>query len=318
LSVQRELLESATGPVFELHAANVSPEYLDQLLIQPLPHLKKLDIITPGPFPNVGLYITTGPPAFLYPSLVDFRFEMCAPGTAGRLGENILEFLRNCPQLEVAFFRYGGLIGELGFKESNTSTVWVPLPRLRSFTRESPSGVISRIGLFDRLSIPPTSDVTFTVTDEDCACIDASWSRGFPTPRDSSHHISCVKTIDITASAEGEGCGMVLVRAVFTNSEHKISYNRRVGSKFHANSAKVVGNVLDYVESIKMHCSVKVLRFECCLGRPTAGSDLDSGVVGPLQRPKSPQDTVTLVAWDKTRLLEIGMGVIGGGGRVLR
>jgi hypothetical protein len=163
VSVERETLEALTpnGQLTTLEAENVSS--LDQLLAQDFPNLNRLDVLTPGGFPSVGSLVATGQP--LYPDLTNFHFQVFGSEVARDLEENLLEFLRHCPLLEVAFFCYDEP------KTAVRSTVGeaVSLPYLKSFTHKSPSRAVSR-GLINRLSLPDTCNIEF----KGCENIDES------------------------------------------------------------------------------------------------------------------------------------------------
>ena len=164
-----------SNKIYALRAAHFP--FLNEVLAQPFPILETLEIITSGTpgctiEPSVAVNIGR---------LTNFRFELILDMAASvpRLGDILLDFLRGCPQLEVAFFYYGDRNGEIEFTADEESAQAVCLPCLRSFTHISAVEKIDT-GLFDRLILPSTCDVAFTVTVLS-PCNYYPWKSGFPT-----------------------------------------------------------------------------------------------------------------------------------------
>ena len=239
-----ESLERVADRLTTLHV-----QFQDELPTQPLLILRNLDAATTTP----------GHPMF--PRLTDFRLQLC-PGfeTIPKLGDNLLDFLRNCPLLEVAFFDYDGLYSDIEFTTSEESTKAVSLPHLRSFTHESLNDRID-IGLFNRLSLPTTCDLTFTITDHPRK-VDDPWDCGFPTLHGPSYFTDADR-VEIAAITRNDG--NVVVRTKFLNSENRsISLNRLTLATHESCSASGVQSILDFLGSCEMARSVETLDLQCC------------------------------------------------------
>jgi len=120
------------------------------------------------------------------PLLTSFHLTDGFSSDSGWTTDIILNFLRNCPLLEVAFFSCDIDPG------SNDD---VSLPLLNSFTHKSPHDKY-QLHLFNRLSLPSTCRAVLgiDVTDH----FHNPWVPGLPTLRDSSY-FSDVKTVKIAA-----------------------------------------------------------------------------------------------------------------------
>lgn len=265
----RESLMGITNRLTTLRGAHVP--FLNELLVQPLPVLRNLDVVASGGLPSVGplTSIDLGRPLFHVPHLTNFCFKLCgcsgSTGTA-RMGDGLLDFLRSCPQLEVAHFGYGEPGKDIEFTTREASTEAVSLPRLRSFTHESPVDTIY-VGLFNRLSLPPTCDVEFTI--RDIFFTDKTWNCGFPTLRDSSY-LSDVKAVKIGFHAQKRDS--TVVKTTFLNSKNmRVSFSRLSTSSTYSNSVWVAERFLDFLGSNEMARSVETLSFEGCPLLPQQG-----------------------------------------------
>lgn len=236
--------------------------FLKELLIKPLPILKNLDVATSGSLFSGSLAATSfDRPIFNIPQLTNVCFKSIGPGfvDAPRVGDGLLNFLRGCPMLEVASFNYGDqkhLNRDIEFTTDEKSTEAVSLPCLRSFTHESPVDLIYT-GLFNRLSLPPTCDVAFTITD---SASQSKWEDGFSTLRDSPYFFN-VKKVRLALHDQNEGS--LTVKATFLNSKNmRISLNRRRSSPYSAYSLSAVESFLDFLKKSEMAYSIESLRFE--------------------------------------------------------
>lgn len=264
-----ESLMGITDRLIALRGAHLP--FLDELLVQPLPMLRNLDVVTSGDLPSVGSLstINLGRPLFHVPHLTHFCFKVChCLGSAAmtRMGDSLLDFLRSCPQLEVAYFGYGDPGTDIGFTTSETSTEVVSLPRLRSFTHESPVDTIY-IGLFNRLSLPSTCEVEFTI--RDLFFLEKPWNLGFPILRDSSY-LSDVKEVKIAFQARDSRSTMV--KTTFLNSKNmRISFNRLSITSTYSNTVWVTEKFLDFLGDSQVARSVETLHFDRCPALPHQG-----------------------------------------------
>ena len=261
-------------------------QFLEELLVQPLPILKSLDLVSLGGFPLVASLAPTN----LF-RLTNFCFELkCLPGppTTPRVGDQLLNFLRNCPLLEVAFFSYGNPRADLEFTTDGAPIEATSLPLLRSFTHESPFDTI-RLGLLNRLSLPPTCDIALKITDGYRKCITYPWGRGFPLRGQS--YLSDVKMAKITFHAYDRE--NIMISTTFFNSVHrKVSLNTLTLKNVNPYSAFIVEKILDFFGGSEMAGSVETLHFERCPSPSGGGPILDfSEQLHKLNRLK------TLVLW---------------------
>ena len=138
-------------------------------------------------------------------------------GTMGWSASVLLNFLRNCPLLEVA-----SLSGDM----DPSSDEVVSLPLLRSFTHESPREEY-QLSLLDRLSLPSTCQVVLgiDVTDYEYD----PWIPGLPTPRDSSR-LSDIRIVEIAAHSRSVGArggpNVTLKIELMTPTHGSISFDR--------------------------------------------------------------------------------------------
>ena len=253
----RKSLKRATKRLATLQAVHLPLSLLGELLTQPLPILISLDVVTFGPLPSVRTLAATN-----LNQLTNFSFALCncsgfefLPG----IGDSLLNFLRRCPLLEVIFLGYGERDEDIEFMTDEKSTKAVSLPFLQSFTHESPTDRI-HMGLFNRLSLPPTCEVIFTITD--VMAVGGPWNLGFPTlPRGCS--LSESKIINVTFQDAGDGS--VLIRIVFFIPEHTIiSFNKRTIPLTHLGSAWEVKRIVDFLGGSGIAHSVEILHFQHC------------------------------------------------------
>ena len=263
-SGSREVVEKALKGIGHKLASlqAVDVPFLNELLDQPLPILKKLDIATSGGLLSVGSPTATNPgdPQFRVPNLTHLCFKLesdhSSSVVAPRIGDGLLGLLRNCPLLEVAFFRYGESNPDIAFTTDEESTEAVPLHHLRSFTHESPVETI-HLGLFNRLSLRTTCDVSFKTT---YSFLLNSWDVAFPPPRNPSY-FSDVKKVKIAIHDEGKGS--TVVRATFLNARNtRVSLNRSAKSPPYNNTLWIIEIFLRDLS--KMAGSVEILHFEHC------------------------------------------------------
>ena len=269
--------ESLNGIIHRLTGLRgLDDALLDGLLDHPVPMLETLDIIGRGEsetekpmrsLPSLRSLTMANlywPRRFDIPHLTNFHFERTYhPGmsSAAGLGEDLLNIFRGCPLLEVVSLRYGdtGDGEDLRFATDEASTKPVSLPHLRSFTHETALSKLL-IGLFNRLSIPPTCVVGFAidVTESDYR----PWFPGFPAPRDQSY-LSDVKRVDIAAYTVGEDyLSRLMLKTELVNSRNtKISFSRRAYPSYDP-SLFEFDNFLDFLDDFGITQSVETLHFE--------------------------------------------------------
>lgn len=251
----KERLKGIANRIAALRA--VCAPFLDELLAQPLPTLKNLDLITST---FVTSLATTDLGSPLFPRLTNFRFILRNHPSRfkilPRLGDSLLDFLRNCPQLEVAFFDYGNLGDrDIEFTTVEEPEMAVSLPRLRSFAHESTIWKI-HTGLFNRLSLSHGCDVAFTTTGVWCPC--HPWGRGFPTLRGLS-----IREAKIAFHVPN--AGSAVIRATFSNSKGtRISLITRGVLSIYSCLLPVVEEVLHFPRSSEMTRSIETLHLEHC------------------------------------------------------
>lgn len=163
--------------------------------------------------------------------------------------------------LEVIFLRYADPGADVEFTIDEAPTEVVFLPLVRSFIRESPLDTI-HIGLFNRLSLPLTCDVTFTVTIAHPMGSPGPWIRGFTAPRDSTY-LSEVKAVKTTVYSRTKGTPHATFRTEFLNSKNmRISLNRRSRSSGYRSFSLMTRQLLELLESGGMIHSIEILHFE--------------------------------------------------------
>ena len=232
-------------------------DFIDKLLVsQRFPKLTELDVVAlPLPFDNPRLV----PP--LFPGLTHLTFKLYDwddipedSSTASHdMGEALLNFLRNCPQLKVAYIKFDHTTfgpGKL-----------VSLPHLRSFTLESDLITKERsmdFGLINRLSILSTCDVAFTIT-EAFQEIGEPWDKYFLPI--GSFCLPDFKTVEIKFELNADQPNMIRTR--FSHSEGtSFSLDRLTYEDLF--SAQQVERVLAFLTSSKMTRSVETLSFIGC------------------------------------------------------
>lgn len=249
---------------------------LDQLLIKPLPVLRNLDVVASGYLSYVRTLAATDP----VPRLTKFYFKLNPrrPGDEAthRTGDNLLDFLRSCPLLEVVFFSYGDPDRDIEFTIDGGCTEPISLSFLRSFTHESPFENV-HVGLFNRLLLPPTCHVTFAITD---SIVLNRWVRGFPPLRDPSYLFD-VKKVEVAFHYQKGR--FTTVNATYLNSRNaKISLNRLANSPHPNNTVWVIDNFLDFFGSSTAVRSAEILHFKCCQVFPPPGY-VPRGLTRPLR-----------------------------------
>ena len=172
------------------------------------------------------------------------------------IGDILLDLLKLCPLLEVVFFDYGSLDGDIGFTtEEGSKEATVSLPRLRSFTHQSPGCTIG-LGLFNRLSLPLTCEVAFTI--KDLTWTGGRWGCGFPVLHDPSYLAKCIEIVIYTRDD-----GLAVVQTTFLNSENKtISFNWLTPATRESSSPAGVIRILEFLGNCPMAKSVEILHFE--------------------------------------------------------
>lgn len=240
--------------------------FLDKLLTQPLPVLGYLDVVTSGDWPSVRSLATTN-----LGHLTVFLFMQSNPSGSAylpRIRDGLLDFLRNCPLLEILFFHYDEPETDTEFKANEESTEVVSLPYLQSFIHESPR-VTVHVDLFNRLSLPPACNVAFTVTGPQPS--GGPWNCDFAT-LSGRFRLFGAKMVKIAFQAQGGD--VTMFRTMFLNSKQTvISFNRLVTGISYSTSGLQVKDIVDFVGGSKMADSVDELCFEDC---PVLPPNVDS------------------------------------------
>ena len=289
----KEALEGVTDRLISLRGKLDLP--LTEYLAQPFPMLRSLDVYEPNDpprkrpvlsLPSVRSLATSSFnfPLFQVPHLVVFSCEVeHHPTISDKLGDRFLEFFRSCPLLQVISLNYvNNRKRDIEFTTEEAYTEAVSLPHLRSFTHGTYGNRIY-IGLFNRLSIPPTCKVTFSLAISDPSLVRTKpWAHLFPNPRNPSY-LTGVKKVTVTGDAE-EMC-----TAKFQNSENmKISFTIK---NLHFNSR--VKWLLDFLESSGIMHSLDTLEFGR-YPRFTKYDNTPSNILYQLQQFRSLK---TLVFW---------------------
>ena len=284
-SISEAVKQSLKGNTHRLASLEVVYDQFEELLIQPLPVLKDLRLVTAGGLPSVKSLAPNGICHLRRLSLKLIPDSVPMP----RMGDRVIELLQWCPLLEDAFFRYG-YKRDLEFTTNGASTKHVSLPYLRFFTLESPSKMI-RPGLFNRLSLPPTCDVQFTVHGQN---LNHPWDRGFPTLQ-CQRHLSDIKRVKIVFNPI-----LFMISTIFYNSGRPaLSLIRRMHYKPDLDTT--VLNVLDFVGSSDLTRSVETLQFEGLL--PPSERPM---VLPPFRRALNFFNLKTLVIWQLSPILFLG------------
>lgn len=228
----RESLKGITNRLATLRGAYT--QSLDELLVQPLPILRHLNIFPFGwvgrtflhmqskrSLPSIRTLFTTNLGFFHIPNLVEFELYITWHWYVPiKLGDSLLNFFLGCLMLESIFLGYGDPNTDIEFTTGKESAEAVSLPYLHKFTHESPVEMI-HIGLFNRLSLPPTCKVSFTVTTTESfgstLCL-RPWVDVFPIPRDSSC-LSDIKVVTTTLGFRRGNTSNAMHATDFTNSK---------------------------------------------------------------------------------------------------
>lgn len=262
----KEQLKEITTRLVALSAVHCP--FLDELLNRHFQILTTLDVITYEGFPSVA---SLAPSNLRHLTKFCFKLSSLQGGfpVIPKIGERLLQVLRSCPRLEVAIFSYGNPDTDLEFPVGRAPTDAVFLPCLRSFTHESPSDTIHR-DLFDGLSLPPTCNIAFTITDQDYKCLYEPWDRGYPDLGGKSY-LSDIKTVKIAFQTHDQP--YVMINTTFINSRRAmISLNSLTHSDVHVHSeAKVVEKILAFLGSSGMIDDVEGLHFDYCPALPPKG-----------------------------------------------
>ena len=280
--------QSLKGFTHRLVSLGVAHDQFKELLAQPLPALKHLDLAIAGEFPSV---------ASLSPDnlcrLTRLRLELSPasvkmPGT----GDGLMELLQGCPLMEDVCFRYGVRGSDLDFTTNKASTRRVSLPCLRAFTHESPYEIIPP-DLFDRLSLPPTCGVHFTVHNQD---FNLPWDHGFPTPR-GLPYLSDIKTVKILFDPDSR-----IIRVIFFDFNHKqVSFNSGTSPETPTDFVMATLSILDFLGRSDMVRSVQSLEVE---GPPHSPKGCRGRLSG--QRALNFDNLKTLAIWQFSPILFLG------------
>ena len=229
-AVVKESLNGVTARMTTLRAAHNS--FLDELLDRPMPILEVLEItesdedLAEKPIrrlPSLTALVISGfnTLRFHAPVLTSFHlthdFTRSFPGWTVKI---VLDFLRSCPLLEVAF-----LSCDDPDPDPNSGSDVISLPLLRSFTHESSSDEY-HLCLFNRLSLPSTCRVVFEIDVTEYS--DEPWIPGLPTPRDPSY-LSNIRIVKISASTHRGAASddYTTFKIELTSPEHAaISFDR--------------------------------------------------------------------------------------------
>jgi len=243
--------------------------FLDELLAWPIPMLEVLEITKSNTIlarepvqylPSLTSLVVHGfdPLQFNVPLLTSFHLShnpVSSFPERGWIAESLLDFLRNCPLLEVAFLSCNILYAHTDSEEV------VSLPLLRSFTHESYSAEYQP-RLFDRLSLSSTCQVVLgiNVTDYEYD----PWIPGLPTPRDSSRLLD-IRTVKIAAhsrASDDRDIPTAVFKIELANSTHgTTSFNRKLYPSENPSLFSYEG-FLDMLKNIGMD-SVETLCFDC-------------------------------------------------------
>lgn len=254
-------LKENTNKFAALRAVRVP--FLGDLLTQPFPILKDLEVIT------YALSFTRSLATANLGLLKNFHLQLDLPWTPTLRPRGILlDFLRGCPLLEVFFLSYSDRTTNIdeSFATNGGSTEVVSLPCLRSFTQESRSQ-LADICLFNRLCLPSDCDIAFTIATDPSGRINDLWKAGFPTPiRDRSTGVEIVRV-----SCHDQNESSSKLKATFSNFNNtaKISFSIRTAPATYTLFVEEIERFLDFLADSEMARTVKLLIFENC---PTASS----------------------------------------------
>ena len=275
--IGRETLKMIAARLTALQGSH-SP-FLDRVLAESPPMLRTLNALqSPGQLwdsptrslPSLrSLAITNlGRHPFHVPYLTNFLCKFTYhPRDTCDLENNLFDFFRSCPLLEVIFLSYGNPGIHIGSTSHETSTKTVSLPRLRSFTHESSTNAV-HVSLFNRLSLPSTCDVTFTTETWGKPPTEAPWDHRFPVPPGSSY-LSDITTVKTTANVRADP--IMLRTELISSKNRRISFNIKLHSSGFC-SPLAVKNILDFLENSGVIRSIEVLHFEQYPRRTSQGS----------------------------------------------
>ena len=188
--------------------------------------------------------------------LTSFEFISLKADVAVSLGQHLLEFLRNCPKLEVLFLSYCDPTQAIRFKTGLKPAELIHLDYLHSFTHESYSDTVPT-DLFNRLCLKLTCNITFTIR-----CRPGySWDRSFSPPLDDTSHLSCAHKVTITVRPDPDIEGLVIVGAIFSNPHHAFSVNAII-LPHRRHPADGIKNILGLLKKCE---DVQTLHFEHCI-----------------------------------------------------
>jgi len=223
--IVRESLKKITTRVTMLWATH--DPFLDELLAQSMPKLETMEIIDsreltpkkPTHLPSLKSLTITGFDPLRFHAPILTSFHLTQESTVNHQGWTtavLLNFLQNCPLLEVVY---------LCCDMHSDSDEFVSLPLLRSFTHESLLDEY-QLCLLDRLSLPSTCLVVLVidVTEHQSN----PWIPGLPTPHDSSY-LSDIRTVKIAARSydqdSDEDCLRFTIELV-SSTRKAISFDR--------------------------------------------------------------------------------------------
>ena len=282
VSVHRRSTGDIIGQLITLRAVNV--QYWNKVLTKPLwKNLKRLDVVTPGEFPSVAPLVAANPADPLCPHLTYFRFNMSGSRLSQTFGDNLLEFLKNCPQLEDAFFSPDLPADAIKFTgEAPTS---VSLSRLRSLVCESRTLKMPDV-LFERLRLPPTCNIVLTIKDRKGESAYVALDSSFPTVLRDPSSLPGIQKVIITLRNEHKLSDIFEVGVTFSYLDHVVLFNRRGNG----HAAPAVRRVLDFLVSDGVCYSIGIPVIENNLDAPRAGEDLGwmTEIRWPPQRESAP------------------------------
>ena len=269
LPAVKESLKSIAGRLTRLEGGY--RRSLDRFLTQPLPLLRDLGLFgsmdepekpSMQELPSVRSLTTHDlkhPPWLRVENLTNFRFELSLTlGIPPVFGRSLLKFLQSCPLLEVVHLCYGREVHDIE-PTTRPETEMVSLPCLRSFTHDSPIDEVD-MALFDRLSVPPTCDLAFTIVIGDETPRDRPWTHAFPTPHNLSY-ISDIKTVKVMAGFWNLYAPRPTFRAEFFNSKNaRISFTFTQSTGYVNYFASI--NLLKFLKSSGIAHSVETLYLE--------------------------------------------------------
>ena len=260
-----ELLAESPPMLKNLNAVQL-PQLSWEQSMQSLPSLRSLAIT------DLGCHL------FHVPNLTNLLFEQTPfSSVSRRFGNDLIDFFRSCPLLEVILLRYGNSSMNVESTSHKASIEAIPLPCLRSFTHESPTDEV-HVSLFNRLSLPPTCDVTFSTETLNQLLGEGPWNQGFSALRELPY-LSDIKMVKRTTRVGMHPSRITLRTEFFSSENRKISFNMTSYSPLRC-SHLAVKKLLDFLESSGVIHSIQTLHFENCL-EPSPNT---ASVITQLQR----------------------------------